>query len=261
MRQRRAGPGMDPAMRRTEHPLGAGRQDGDRLVRGDSRRAILGWIGAGALLVAIGLGWYLLPLGDWALALRAWIVELGLLGIVLYVAIYAVATVLLAPGALLTIAGGFAYGFWGLPVVLAAATIGASLAFLVARHVARDRVRRVLETRRDIAAIDRAIAAGGWKIVLLFRLSPLIPFNLQNYLFGVTSVPFRHYLAATVIGIAPATTLFVYVGALGGTALDGGPAVWALFGAGLLATAAAVILVTRKARALLRETGVGDPPS
>jgi uncharacterized membrane protein YdjX (TVP38/TMEM64 family) len=235
-------------------------EGGNRLVRGGVRRAGVGWIGAGALLVAIALGWYLLPLGDWALVLRAWIVDLGLLGIVLYVAIYAVATVLLAPGALLTIAGGFAYGFWGLPIVLVAATIGASLAFLVARHVARDRVRRTLQTRRDIAAIDRAIAAEGWKIVLLFRLSPLIPFNLQNYLFGVTSVPFLHYLAATAVGIAPATALFVYVGALGGAALDSGPTVWALLSVGLLATAAAVILVTRKARALLRETGMGDPP-
>ena len=228
--------------------------------KGGERRAGLGWTGAGALLVAIGFGWYLLPLGDWAVALRAWIVDLGLLGIVLYVAIYAVATVLLAPGALLTIAGGFAFGLWGLPVVLVAAATGASLAFLVARHVARDHVRRMLETRRNLAAIDRAIAAEGWRIVLLFRLSPLIPFNLQNYLFGVTAVPFRHYLAATIVGIAPATTLFVYVGALGEAAYDGGPVIWGIFGAGLLAAAAAVVLVTRKARALLREAVIDTPP-
>lgn len=236
-------------------------QGRNRLAIGHRRPAKLRWIAAGALLVATGVGWHLLPLGDWALALRAWIVDLGILGIVLYVAIYAVATVLLAPGALLTIAGGFAYGFWGLPVVIVAAAIGASLAFLVARHLVRDRVRQVFETRRNIAAIDRAIAAEGWKIVLLFRLSPLIPFNLQNYLFGITAVRFPQYLAATIVGIAPATTLFVYVGALGEAALDGGPAVWVFFGAGLLATAIAVFLVTRKARALLRESGMGTPPS
>ena len=96
--------------------------------------------------------------------------------------------------------------------------------------------------------------------MLLFRLSPLVPFNLQNYLFGITAVPFGSYVAATFFGIAPATAVFVAVGALGEAALDGRPEKWALLGGGLLATVTAVVLVTRKARALLREAGVEPPP-
>jgi uncharacterized membrane protein YdjX (TVP38/TMEM64 family) len=223
------------------------------------------------LLLAIGLGWYLLPLGSWFGALREWVVGLGWLGVAVFAAFYIGAVVLLAPGALLTIAAGLAYGFWGLPIALIAATAGASLAFLVGRHLARDSVRRAIEARRDIAAIDRAIAAEGWKIVLLLRLSPVVPFNLQNYLFGITAVKFGPYVAATLVGIAPATTVFVTIGALGYASLDPtglGPAGldpaggrWALLGGGLIATIAAIVLVTRKARALLRDPGVGSEPA
>jgi uncharacterized membrane protein YdjX (TVP38/TMEM64 family) len=229
-------------------------------ISADWRGNRLAWIGAGALLLAIGVGWYVLPVGIWLGMLRGRIVDLGLLGVVVFAAVYIGAVVLLAPGALLTIAAGFAYGFWGLPIALAAATVGASLAFLIARYLARESVRRAIETRRNIAAIDRAIAAEGWKIELLLRLSPLVPFNLQNYLFGLTAVPFGSYVAATFVGIAPATAVFVAIGTLGEAALDPGSGKWALLGGGLLATVAAIVLVTRKARALLREAGVEPPP-
>ena len=225
--------------------------------RGSGRVAL---IGIGALLIAVGVAWYLLPVGLWLGTLRDWIVGLGFVGIVFFGAIYVVATVLLAPGSLLTIAAGFAYGFWAIPIVLIAATVGASLSFMIARYLARDRIRRLLETRRNIAAIDRAIAAEGWKIAVLLRLSPLIPFSLQNYLLGVTAIPFMHFAAATFAGIAPGTALYVYVGALGEAALDGSLATWVFFGTGLVATAIVVILVTRKAKALLHEAGVDAPP-
>ena len=222
----------------------------------DRGRYWLAWIGAGALPLVIGLGWYLLPVNIWLGALRDYVIDLGLLGVAVFAAVYVCAVVLLAPGSLLTIAAGFAYGFWGLPIALFAATAGASLAFLIGRYFARDSVKRAIERRRNIAAIDRAISAEGWKIVLLLRLNPLVPFNLQNYLFGITAVPFGSYVAATLVGIAPATTAFVSVGALGEAALDPGRGRWALLGGGLLATMAAVILVTRKARALLRQAGI-----
>ena len=226
-----------------------------------TRRDWLARTAVAVLLLAIGLGWYLLPVAAWLGALRGVVADLGWLGVAVFAAAYVGAVVLLAPGSLLTIAAGFAYGFWGLPIALIAATTGAAIAFTVARHLARDSVRRAIETRRDIASIDRAIAAEGWKIVLLLRLSPLVPFNLQNYLFGITAVPFRSYIAATFVGIAPATSVLVAVGALGEAALDGGPGKWALLAGGLLATVAAVVLVTRKARALLRDAGLDPPPS
>jgi uncharacterized membrane protein YdjX (TVP38/TMEM64 family) len=216
-------------------------------------------MGAVPPLAAVGIGWYLLPVSDWLDAARGWLIDLGFGGIVLFAAIYVVGTVVLAPVAMLTISAGFAYGFWGLPIVLVAATTGASLAFLIARRAARDTVRRLLERRRKIAAIDRAIAEDGWKIAVLLRLSPLIPFVLQNYLFGVTAIPFRHFVAATLVGIVPGAALYTCLGALGKAAGEGGTARWALFGSGLLATAIAVVLVTRTARAKLHEAGIDGP--
>ena len=221
----------------------------------------LGWIAAGALLAALAVAWSLLPVGDWLNASRDWIVRLGITGIAIFAAIYIAGAVVLAPEAVLTIAAGFAYGFWGLPIVLVAATIGASLAFLIARYVARDKIRRLIEARRKIAAIDKAVAKDGWKIVVLLRLSPLIPFNLQNYLFGVTAIPFPHFVAATFAGIIPGTALYIYLGALGRAARSGGHAKWAFFAVGLVATIVVVILVAIKARAMLHEAGLDDRSS
>ena len=229
------------------------------MARREYRSGLLAWSGTGALVAGIGLGWYLLPVSDWLGALREWILGFGFTGVLIFAGIYVVGAVILAPEALLTVTAGFAYGFWGLPLVVGAATIGASLAFLIARYVARDKVRRLLETRRNIAAIDKAIAEDGWKVVALLRLSPLVPFNLQNYLFGVTAIPIRQFVAATFFGIMPGAALYTYLGALGNAADGGGPAKWILFGAGLLATIAVVMLVARKARAKLREAGVDGP--
>jgi len=228
------------------------------MVGEEHRTRALAWVGAVAVLLALAIGWYLLPISDWLGALRGWIVGLGYTGVAIFLAIYVVGAVVLAPESVVTIGAGFAYGFWGLPIVLVAATIGASLAFLIARHVARDRIRRLLESRHNIAAIDKAVGEDGRKIVALVRLSPLIPFNLQNYLFGITAIPFSHFVAATFAGIIPGTALYIYLGALGNAAGDGGPARWALFGIGLLATVVVVILVTRKARAKLQETGISN---
>ena len=109
------------------------------------------------------------------------------------------------------------------------------------------------------SANHRAVTEDGGKIVVLLRLSPLIPFNLQNYLLGVTAIPFAHFVAATFAGIIPGTALYTYLGVLWSAAGDGGTAKWAFFGAGFLATIVVVILVTRKARAKLREAGVEKP--
>jgi uncharacterized membrane protein YdjX (TVP38/TMEM64 family) len=227
-----------------------------RTAQWERSTGLLPWAGAIILFLALGASWYLLPVGSWLGAFRGWIVGLGFEGILLFAALYIVGAVVLAPEALLTIAAGFAYGFWGLPIVLVAATIGASLAFLIARYLARDSVRRLLVRRRNIAAIDQAVADDGWKIVACLRLSPLIPFNLQNYVLGLTAIPFRHYVAATFAGIIPGTALYTYLGMLGNAAGNGGPAKWAFFGAGLLLTVIVIVMVARKAKAKLQQTKI-----
>jgi uncharacterized membrane protein YdjX (TVP38/TMEM64 family) len=258
-------PGIDPVLSSNRQLTVPTRQPetGAAFVTGrrtDPRRWRRAWITVAVLVLAIALGWHFRPVGLWLGALRDHVIDLGWLGVVAFATVYIGAVVLFAPASVLTIAAGFAYGFWGLPVALTAATAGASLAFLIARHLARDSVGRALARRRNLAAIDQAIATEGWKIVLLLRLNPLVPFNLQNYLLGLTAVPFGSYVAATLVGIAPATAAFVTIGALGEAALDPGGGTWVLLAVGLLATVAGVALVTRKARALLRGTGVAPTP-
>ncbi len=222
-----------------------------------SRKGTLLAAGLALGVAAIGIAWYLLPVGDWLAALRVELRGLGAAGVLLFGAIYILAAVALAPEALLTVVAGFAWGVWGLPVVLVAATLGASAAFLIARHLARERVRLLLARRRKLAAVDQAVAAEGWKVVALLRLSPLIPFNLQNYLFGVTAIPFPHFAAATFVGIIPGTALYLYLGILGNAAETGNPVKWVFLAAGLAATVAVAALVTAKARAALKDAGLG----
>lgn len=220
---------------------------------GGSTRAL--WLPVVALLVCGVLAWFLLPVSAWTLALERWFRELGTLGILVFVAAYVVGTVVLAPGSAMSILGGIVFGWWGVLLVLIAASLGTSLAFLVARYGARDTVARWLENRPTLKAIDKAVDEEGWKVVLLLRLSPLVPFGLQNYLFGLTSVGFWPYAAATLGGIVPGTLLYVSLGALGRGAASGnvgGLAGWCLLGVGVLATVAAAVLVGRKVREKLR---------
>lgn len=179
--------------------------------------------------------------------------------------IFILATVVLAPDWPLSVLAGLVYGLWGIPVVIAAATIAASLAFLAARHLARERVRRLVVRRPAFAAVDRAVAEEGWKVVVLLRLSPLVPFNLQNYVFGVTGIPFAQYVPATLLGIAPATAVYVTLGMMGKAAAEGGGTggalEWVLLGVGLAASAAVALLIARKARAALAESASAADPA
>ncbi len=206
----------------------------------------------------------LLPIADWLEVFNAWVSELGVLGMVLFALVYAVATVLMIPGSLLTLAGGAVFGLLpGFVTILHGATLGAALAFLVSRFVARKRIESWIQQKPSFSVIDKAVAKQGWKIVFLTRLSPIFPFNFQNYAYGLTSVAFRHYLLATWIGMVPGTFLYVYFGTLGRSGLEAASGAEsaetlkiALQVVGLIATLAVTILITRTAQKALREAGV-----
>jgi uncharacterized membrane protein YdjX (TVP38/TMEM64 family) len=156
----------------------------------------------------------------------------------------------------MSIAAGLVFGAWGIPVVLVSATIGAALAFLVSRHLLRARLREFVRRRPRFAAVDRAVSEAGWKIVILLRLSLLVPFNVQNYFFGVTGVPFVPYVIATAVGIIPGAVLYVSLGALGRAASVGEGSLTikaAVFLLALVATGAVAWIVTAKAKAILEE--------
>jgi uncharacterized membrane protein YdjX (TVP38/TMEM64 family) len=212
----------------------------------------------GALLVAFARYYHLDALIRTALA---WIAGHGLLGALVYALLYILACVLFIPGSLITLGAGAIYGVVkGTALVSVASTLGATAAFLVGRFLARQWVARKVTGNPKFAAIDRAVAREGWKIVGLLRLSPVFPFNLLNYALGLTGVSLRHYFFASWIGMFPGTVLYVYLGSLAGdlARLGAGersrtPAEWAFFLTGLAATVAVTLFVTRLARQALRE--------
>jgi uncharacterized membrane protein YdjX (TVP38/TMEM64 family) len=180
--------------------------------------------------------------------------RLGPWGPVIFVLLYIAATVLFVPGSALTLGAGALFGVGlGSVYVSIASTLGATAAFLVGRYLARDWVGKKIESHASFAAIDRAVAAEGWKIVGLTRLSPAFPFSLLNYAFGLTRVSLRDYVLASWIGMMPGTVMYVYLGSLARAAGDRTrtPGEWALYGVGLLATIVVTVLVTRLARAAL----------
>lgn len=187
----------------------------------------------------------------------AWTATAGSLGQAGFVGLYVLATVAFLPGSVLTLGAGAAFGLWkGFVLVSIGSTIGACAAFLVGRYLLRDWVSRKLEKVPAFAAVADAVGHEGWKVVLLTRLSPVLPFNLLNYAYSLTTVGFGEYAAASWIGMIPGTFLYVYLGAAAGEAARGGsrartPAEWALYVGGLAATAVAAWLVGRTAKRAL----------
>lgn len=145
----------------------------------------------------------------------------GALGPLLFIAAYVVATVLLVPGSVLTLAAGALFGpLLGTAVVSVASTLGASAAFLVGRYLARPAVERRIASNRKFSAVDAAIAAKGPRIVLLLRLSPLFPFTLLNYALSLTSIEFGPYVLSSWAGMLPGTVAYVALGGAGRAAAE-----------------------------------------
>jgi uncharacterized membrane protein YdjX (TVP38/TMEM64 family) len=176
--------------------------------------------------------------------LRNWIQELGPWGPLVFLLLYAAAVVAAVPGSALTVAAGALFGsVLGVIVVIHAATLGASLAFLIARYVARDTIARRLSSNATFQRLDRLTEEHGAVIVALTRLVPLFPFNLLNYGFGLTRVPFRTYVLWSYLCMLPGTILYV-VGADAFTeGLAQGRVPWGLVGAFVAAGLILTVLV------------------
>lgn len=194
-----------------------------------------------------------------------WVHSLGVLGPIAYIVIYNLATLLFIPGSLLTLQGGCLFGvFWGSIYVLIAAIIGATLAFMIGRYLSRDWVFRQMEKHPKFKAIDLAVSKEGWKIVLLTRLSPIFPFNLLNYAFGVTQVSLKDYIFGS-FGIIPGTVMYVYIGSLAGNLamINTSPQLitketqvwqWIIQVVGLIATVAMTVYITKVAQKALSQS-------
>ena len=232
-----------------------------------STRLLLAGVGAAGLVVAL----WTLPVNRWLLGFVEWMRGAGTGGLLAFALAYVLATVLFLPGSILTLGAGFVYGVaLGSPLVWVAANVGATLAFLLGRTIARQWIAARVAQNPRFAAIDRAVAEQGLKIVLLTRLSPVFPFNLLNYAFGLTRVRLRDYVLGSLVGMIPGTVMYVYLGSLITSLTElasgrraGGAAQQLFYWAGLGVTVVVTVYVTRVARRALAdattEPRVGAP--
>ncbi len=207
-----------------------------------SKSAVARLVVLTAIVIGLFLAMRFLPIQQWLRSFNDWVGHMGAAGIFVFILVYAVATVLMAPGSILTIGAGFAFGLWK--------------GFLAVSEAIARRNEKFRE-------IDNAIGKQGAKLIFLLRLSPVIPFNLSNYFYGLTAVKFWPYVLASWIGMIPGTFLYVYIGtasklavsaAAGGEAVKHGWQYWTLISFGLAATVVVTIWVTKIARDALRRT-------
>lgn len=214
------------------------------------------WLLGAAVLGTVAAG-VVLPIGELSAQATAWIAGLGPIGLLAYLGLFVVWGMVLPKGPLVAFAGA-AFGLVeGLLIVYLGATVAMTCGFWLARRFGRDHAHGWMARHPWAAACDRALATRGVRLVLLLRLSPVIPGHLQNYLYGLSRVPFATCVLASWIGIMPYTVLLVAGGALVGAGAHGmGPWTWALALAGITATALAGWVVVRAARSELRAAGL-----
>lgn len=191
----------------------------------------------------------------------AQIQEWGAVGAIAFILLYIVATVAFLPGSILTLGGGFVFDVvFGSIYVFIGATIGAICAFLIGRYLARGWIAQKIDGNQKFSAVDRAVGEQGLKIVLLTRLSPIFPFNLLNYAYGITGVSLKDYALGS-IGMIPGTVMYVYLGSLAGDlatigtgSQPGNPLIeWTIRIIGFIATVAVTLYITRVARKALNQ--------
>ena len=213
------------------------------------------------LVAAVVLGLTTLPVKDYLAGFLARIESVGPWGPLLLAAAYAVACVLFVPGSILTLGAGFLFGVvYGTIAVSVGSVLGATAAFLVGRTLLRGWIEARVASFPRFRAIDRAVGEQGFKIVLLTRLSPIFPFNLLNYAFGLPNVRLWQYVLASWIWMLPGTVMYVYLGSalksladVAAGAPEGGTPQTVFFVVGLVMTIAATVVITRVAKRALNE--------
>ena len=198
------------------------------------------------------------PVGSWLTSFQTYVKHAGPIGYVLYAVGYALIA-LVFPGSLLTIGAGAIFGIvGGTIVVLIGATLTASIAFILARTVLRERIEKITAKNPKFRAVDKAIAKEGTKIVLLVRLAAVFPFTIVNYAFGLTGIRFVPYVAATAIGILPGTIAFVYIGAAAASVATQNRTKLTFTIVGLVIAIAVSVFVARVAHNAIRRAGVEE---
>jgi uncharacterized membrane protein YdjX (TVP38/TMEM64 family) len=231
--------------------------------------SFVGGIAASTAFVAAVVALLLyFDLDSQVILLLEWLERQGLWAPVLFTLVMAAVVVFLLPGVLLTTGSGFVFGVTtGTLCVVAGTTLGATVAFVVARRLFGERAAQYVLRNPRLRMLDAGLPPHAWKIVLFSRLIPFFPAKLANYFFGLTSVKLRAFVGGSALGFVPLSLHNVYLGAIaaeltteGLRTADYGPWGWALYGAGFLLVVAAVIYLGRWAwRALNARTAAATP--
>ena len=218
-------------------------------------------IGLACIVVAVVVLAAFLPLESWHVAFVDWSEHHPILAVLAFSGLVVLGMVVMLPVSIQAMTAGFLFGLTkGFAIMCLAGLTGFTAAFLVGRSLARPWVAKWAKRRPEFAAIDQAMSERGLALVILARLSQVLPYNLLNYSFGLTSVGLRDYIVGSAVGMLPGIFMFVFIGT---TATDiaaivngelelGGLELW-IGGVGLLLVAAAVVLITRFARRSLKE--------
>lgn len=214
------------------------------------------------VMVFLAIAVRFLNLQAWLPIVLARVDSLGIWAPIAFIGIYVIATLCLIPGSLLTLGAGVLFGVvWGAIYTFLGASLGAIAAFCTSRYLARTWLTKQIGSNEKFQAVDQAVGREGLKIVLLTRLSPVLPFTWLNYAFGLSQVSFSDY-AIGCIGMIPATVMYVYIGSLlgdlaalvsGGTGRSRTTAELVLLGVGLVATVIVTLYITQIARKALNQ--------
>lgn len=204
------------------------------------------------------------------LQLLHWMETRGVWALLWFVLILALVVVLLLPGVLFTTGAGFVFGVaQGTAAVVVGTTLGATLAFLMARYLAGAGARRFMLSNRWLNVINRGVGSHGFRVVLLTRLVPFFPGKLSNYIFGLSDVSLRNFVFASLLGFVPFSLHNVYLGSIAADVAtltsrntERTPLEWGLYGVGFVASAVLVLYLNRLAsRMLARELSSGHTTS
>jgi uncharacterized membrane protein YdjX (TVP38/TMEM64 family) len=217
--------------------------------------------GVFVLVLPLVLAHRVFPIAEWIAIVQQRVMNWGAWSAVCYPLLYACCNVLLLPGGIFSIGGGFFFGlWWGFVIVLVGNVTGAALSFFVSRVAGRRWLGRKLARSRTYEALEPAVRREGWKIILLSQLHPLFPTSLLNYLYGLTTIRFRTCMLWVAIGQAPGLFLYAYLGTLGQLGLNlfrgkshPHPAEYVLWGGGLISLLLLVWILGRTALRLLEQ--------